>query len=134
MIAQTITCGSQQKFLVRAWNKKVNKQKTIVPLREKTMAEINFESFFFLTATTSICVVALDLPRLVAPDVPTISHTLKRFYCLLLPIASRGRPARHVAIPGAHGEWDVDDVKLTLSYGFFDSSVLAPPCLEQVVS
>ena len=31
--------------------------------------------------TNSICVVALELPRLVAPDVPTISHTEKKCFC-----------------------------------------------------
>ena len=46
-----------------------------------TMAEIKLRAIF--SATTSICVVALELPRLVAPDVPTISHTTIEM--LLLP-------------------------------------------------
>ena len=36
----------------------------------------------FFPAATSICVIALELPRLVAPDVPTISHVKEM---LLLP-------------------------------------------------
>ena len=51
-----------------------------------TLADIKLRFFFF--ATTSICVVALELPRLVTPDVPTMSHTWKRCYCFLNPITS----------------------------------------------
>ena len=47
-------------------------------------------------ATTSICVVALELRRLVARDVPTTAYPYKTFYCLQIPITSRGRPVFRV--------------------------------------
>ena len=56
---------------------------------------------FFFSATSSSCVVALELARVVAPNVPTISH-VKRCYCFLLPITSQGRfsiPCCHLSRP-----------------------------------
>ena len=59
-----------------------------------TVAEMKLRAFF--SATTSICVVALELRRLVARDAPTIAYPCKTFYCLLIPITSRGRPVFRV--------------------------------------
>ena len=51
---------------------------------------------FFFSARTSICVVALELRRLAARDVLRIAYSWKTFYCLLIPITSRGRPVFRV--------------------------------------
>ena len=48
------------------------------------------------SATTIICEIALELRRLVARDVLTIANPSKTFYCLLIPITSRGRPVFRV--------------------------------------
>ena len=48
-----------------------------------TMTEIKMRAFFFRG-------------NLVAPDMPTISHTYKRCYCFLIPITSRGCPVFRV--------------------------------------
>ena len=52
------------------------------------MAEMKLRAFCF-SATTSICVVALELRRLVARELPTIA-------CPLIPKTSRGRPVFRV--------------------------------------
>ena len=60
LFLQMMTCGSSQRFSGRT----------------------------FCNAATSICVVALVLPRLMAP----LHRLTTNFYCMLIPITSRGRP------------------------------------------
>ena len=73
---------------------KANKQKRLFPLGEKTMAEIKLRAFFYrnnfnLRGCAGVATTG---------GTRNAHHFIhgKRVYCLLLPLASRGRPMFHV--------------------------------------
>ena len=59
---------------------RMNKLQSAPPGHGQILTTEDIKLRAFVTASTSICVVTLELPPLVAPDVPTIAYTFQRFY------------------------------------------------------